>query len=109
MKLSKNFKIIFILLLLHSCVTHGRYFPSDMTWIKLNKTNMKDVKIVLGEPDMIGVDNFYLTWTYHYYNKIIFKPHMIKKLKIYWNKDGSIKYFKFSSNFKKDIKRLVNK
>lgn len=85
-----------------SCATAGKEFPSQMEWIKEGVTKKKDVQLVLGEPYSVGNSGGRETWTYGFYRyKLIGKSHT-KELKVYWNPDGTVGSFSFTSSFPDD-------
>ena len=88
-----------------SCVTGGRLFRSDISWIKKDKTDKEDVKMLLGEPFMVGSSGSVKTWTYGYYRYGLFSKNLLKEIKFYWNKNTTVNHFVFNSNFPSDIVR----
>ncbi|MCX6105898.1 MAG: hypothetical protein NTY08_08725 [Proteobacteria bacterium] len=90
---------------LAGCVTEGRDFHSDVAWIKANKTSMQDVQLLLRDPYSVGNSGGRPTWTYGYYKyKLIGASHQ-KELKFYWNPDGTVSTYGFTSNFPDDTGR----
>jgi hypothetical protein len=87
---------------LAGCVTEGRDFRSDMTWIKDKQTKQSDVKLMLGEPYSIGNSAGRPTWTYGYYHYKLIGKSLQKELKFYWNPDGSVDTYSFTSSFPED-------
>ena len=88
--------------LVTSCVTRGRNFSSETAWLDENKPNKSQVKKIMGDPYKVGSSNGIPTWTYGYYEHQLFGESSIKELKIYWNKEGTVKTYSFSSSFKQD-------
>jgi hypothetical protein len=88
------------------CVTRGRDFSSDLSWIKKNQTSQTDVTRVLGEPTAIGNTGGIPTWTYGFYDYRLFGNSDTKELKFYWNGD-KVQDFSFNSSFPQDRKRLM--
>ena len=86
-----------------SCLTTGKDFPSDLSWLKKEKTSKEDVKLILGEPFAVGNSGGDKTWTYAFYKYKVFGPTIHKDLKIYWNGSGILKHFSFNSSFPEDI------
>ena len=84
------------------CVTEGKDFKSEVTWIKDNQTKRDDVKMVLGEPFAVGNSGGKPTWTYGYYHYKLIGKSLQKELKFYWNPDGSVSSFSFTSSFPED-------
>jgi hypothetical protein len=84
------------------CVTEGRDFRSDTTWIKPNKTNMQDVQLLLRDPYSVGNSSGRPTWTYGFYKYQLIGTSHQKELKFYWNPDGTVANFSFNSNFPDD-------
>ena len=87
------------------CVTVGKDFKSDMTWIKEGHTKQADVSMILGEPRSVGNASGAPTWTYGYYKYKLFGDSCTKELKFYWKKDGTVDQYSFSSSFPDDINR----
>lgn len=87
------------------CVTEGRDFPTDISWIKLNETSKKDVKLVLGDPRSVGQSSGSPTWTFGYYQYRVVGTSHTKELRIFWNPDGTVKNFTFDSNFPDDVRQ----
>jgi hypothetical protein len=90
---------------LASCVTVGKDFKSDTTWIKEGHTKQNDVTLILGEPRSVGNASGSPTWTYGYYQYKLFGDSCTKELKFYWKKDGTVDQFSFNSSFPDDIGR----
>ena len=88
--------------LTQGCVTEGRDFRSDISWIKSNKTTKDDVQLLLRDPYSVGNSGGRPTWTYGYYKYQLIGPSHQKELKLYWNPDGTINTFSFTSNFPDD-------
>lgn len=85
-----------------SCVTRGKDFSSDYSWIKEKKTSKDQVSQALGQPSSKGYSSGKPTWTYGYYKFRLFGNSETKELKIYW--DGKIvDSFSFNSSFKADL------
>jgi hypothetical protein len=89
-----------------ACVTRGRDFSSDLSWIKKGQTSQIDVTRVLGEPTAIGNTGGIPTWTYGFYDYRLFGNSDTKELKFYWNGD-KVQDFSFNSSFPQDRKRLM--
>jgi hypothetical protein len=90
---------------LASCVTVGKDFKSDTSWIKEGHTKQNDVTLILGEPRSVGNASGSPTWTYGYYQYKLFSDSCTKELKFYWKKDGTVDQFSFNSSFPEDISR----
>jgi hypothetical protein len=89
------------------CVTRGKQFSSDTSWIKKNLTKKSDVQMVLGMPYQTGQASSTQTWTYGYYNYSLFGSSNTKELKFYWTPDGAVESFVFSSSFPDDVRRAT--
>ena len=93
------------LILTTACVTRGRDFTSDTSWIKVQKTTQGDVTGVMGAPDRVGNSGGTPTWTYGYYDWSLFGESDTKELKFYFNNDRTVKDFAFNSSFPADRKK----
>jgi hypothetical protein len=89
-----------------ACVTRGRDFSSDLSWVKKGATTQSDVTRLLGEPTAIGNTGGIPTWTYGFYDYRLFGDSDTKELKFYWSGD-KVQDFSFSSSFPQDRKRLM--
>ena len=85
------------------CVTEGRDFPSQLTWLKKGQTKESDVKMVLGDPQRVGNADGVVTSTYGYYRYKLIGNSQTKELKIYWTPTRIVDSFVFSSSFPNDI------
>jgi hypothetical protein len=90
---------------LSACVTEGRDFRSDISWIQPNKTSMQDVKLLLRDPYSVGNSSGKPTWTYGFYRYRLVGASHQKELKFYWNPDGTVGNYSFSSSFPDDTTR----
>ena len=88
-----------------SCATRGTSFPSDVTWIEEKVTLKSDVKNLLGVPYQVGYASGKPTWIYGYYQYKLFGDSYTKELKFYWNRDGTVSNFAFTSSFPSDVKQ----
>lgn len=95
--------VLVTLLLLGGCATRGIQFSSDTNWINESKTNKADVKSVLGEPYSVGYASEKPTWTYGFYQFRLFGQSFTKELKFYWNRDGTVSKYAYSSSFPEDV------
>lgn len=93
------------LMVLSSCFSTGRNFPSRVDWIKKGTTKKKDVELVLGKPFAVGISGGTSTWTYAFYKYELLGRTAYKELKIYWNSNDSIKNYSFNSSFNRDTKK----
>ncbi len=93
------------LLLITSCVTRGRDFSSDVSWLKENMTKKADVQMVLGQPFSVGNSSGTPTWTYGLYKHSLFGQSNTKELKLFFNDDHTIKSFSFNSSFPEDVQK----
>jgi len=91
-----------------SCVTRGKNFSSDTSWIRVDDTKQQEVQQRLGQPFAVGASNTGPSWTYGYYRHNIFGKSLTKELKLSWNDDGSVRVFTFSSSFPEDKQRLIH-
>jgi hypothetical protein len=94
-------------LVIASCVTNGREFPSRFEWIQKNKTRQEDVKLVLGEPQFVGSSDGLPSWTYGLYKYRLFGNSHTKELKLYWNANHTVQSYSFSSSFPDDIQGVT--
>lgn len=85
------------------CITIGRSFNSDISWIVKNETKQKDVILVLGTPQEVGSSGGVPTWTYYYYHYKAVGPDTRKEVKFYWNQDQTVHHFSFTSSASDDI------
>jgi len=95
--------------MLAGCVTEGRDFRSDTAWIKEKKTTQNDVQMVLKEPYAVGNSGGQPTWTYGYYRYRLIGASHQKELKFYWNPDGTVNSYSFTSNFEGDTGSIGGK
>ena len=94
-----------LVFLLSACVTKGRPFPSDLSWITKEVTKKDDVLLLLGRPFMVGSAGGIMTWSYGRYNYHLIGRDYVKELKIYWNDDNTVRDFSFQSSFPSDMQR----
>lgn len=87
------------------CVTNGDDFRSETTWIKEGETKQSDVKMLLGEPYAVGNSSGKPTWTYGFYRYRLFGKSFQKELKIYWNPDGTVSHYSYTSSFPGDTSK----
>lgn len=100
MRVTRMVVIAGMLMSLYGCLSVGRPFESDdLSWIHKNKTTKDDVYYELGEPFRVGSDSGKLTWTYGYYKYSAFGSTRTKDLVIYFNKDGTVESYVFSTSF----------
>jgi outer membrane protein assembly factor BamE (lipoprotein component of BamABCDE complex) len=100
MRLKTMAVIAGMVMVLYGCLSVGRPFESDdLSWIHKNKTAKDDVYDELGEPFRVGSDSGKLTWTYGYYKYSAFGSTRTKDLVIYFNKDGTVESYVFSTSF----------
>jgi hypothetical protein len=90
-----------------ACVTRGRDFSSDISWIKKGQTHQTDVTRFLGAPTAVGSTGGVSTWTYGFYDYRLFGESETKELKLYWANDQKIQDFSFNSSFPQDRQRLM--
>jgi hypothetical protein len=94
---------------LSSCITVGRSFNSDISWIVKDETKQKDVVLVLGGPQEVGSSGGVPTWTYYYYHYKAVGPDTRKEVKFYWNQDQTVNHFSFTSSASDDINQAEAK
>jgi hypothetical protein len=84
------------------CVTNGKDFRSDLSWIKKSSTTKQNVSSLMGEPYSVGNSGGRETWTYGYYRYKLFGKSNQKELKFYWNPSGTVDDYSFTSSFPSD-------
>ena len=89
--------------LLTSCMTTGKSFPSDIAWIVRDATTEEDVELMLGSPSAVGSSDGAKTWTYGYYKYSLFGSASYKELKVYWKPNRKVDHFTFTSSFPEDV------
>ena len=87
---------------LAACVTQGRDFSSDISWIKVGKTTQSDVIAILGSPERVGNAGGTPTWSYGYYDYHLMSESFTKEVKLYWSNDNTVKDYSFTSSFPGD-------
>jgi len=92
-----------VMVVLSSCVTNGKEFPTRFDWIQKGKTRQTDVKLVLGDPQFVGSNDGTPSWTYGYYHYKLFGPSYSKELKLYWSADKTVNSWSFNSSFPDDV------
>ena len=102
-----QFLRLIILFIVSSCITSGREFPSKFDWVQTSKTKQDDVKLILGTPQAVGNSAGIPTWTYGYYKVKINGETLTKEVKFYWNTNGTVQSYSFSSSFPSDIASSV--
>ncbi len=98
--------ILTVFALQTACVTRGRDFSSDLSWVKKNQTTQTDVSRLLGAPTAVGNTGGIPTWTYGFYDYRLFGESETKELKFYWNGE-KLQDFSFNSSFPQDRQRLM--
>ena len=96
---------LLLLLAVSACVTKGRNFHADLSWIKKAETNQQDVLMVLGTPFMVGNSSGVQTWSYGLYHYRIVGRSYVKELKFFWNDDKTVREYSFQSSFPDDLER----
>ena len=94
---------LLIVLALSGCVTKGRNFPTDVSWIKKEQTRQQDVLMILGRPFMVGSSAGITTWSYGFYHYRVVGPSYVKELKFFWNDDKTVRDYSFQSSFPNDF------
>ena len=102
MKVAVGF--ILMVIFTASCVTRGKNFTSDTSWIATKTTTRSEVKSKLGDPFSVGKSSNGVSWTYGYYKHTLFGKSFNKELKFTWNADGTVQAFTFTSSFPQDKK-----
>ena len=97
--------LLLSVVILSACVTKGRHFPSDLSWITKEVTKKDDVLLLLGRPFMVGSAGGIMTWSYGRYNYSLVGRDYIKELKIYWNDDNTVRDYSFQSSFPSDMRK----
>jgi outer membrane protein assembly factor BamE (lipoprotein component of BamABCDE complex) len=88
------------LLAVTGCITVGRdFYSADLHWLKSGTTTRQEVYRILGEPFRTGVDQGKITWTYGCYRYSAFGDTRTKDLVIYYNPDGTVHTYTFSTSF----------
>jgi len=105
----KSIAILMMIAFVGSCVTNGREFNSNMTWIQKGKTKMDDVRLVLGAPQSVGSSSGVPTWTYGYYKYNVFGNGATKEVKFYSNPDQTVNSFSYTSSFPDDVAASNNR
>lgn len=85
------------------CATRGTNFSSEVDWIKKGETTKEEIQRVLGNPYQVGSSSSLPTWTYGFYSYRLFGESYTKELKIYWNREGTVRNYSFSSSFPEDV------
>ena len=98
----RKIAITFVLLSSTACVTRGKNFPSDTSWIRVGDTQKSDVMNLLGEPFSVGRSQNGESWTYGYYRHKLFNVSQVKELKFYWQRGGAVDSYSFNSSFPDD-------
>jgi len=80
----------------------GEDFSSDLSWIKPNVTNQKDIQALLGTPYKVGSASGTPTWTYGFYRFSLVGESHTKELKFYWTPEKKVADYSFSSSFPAD-------
>ncbi len=88
-----------------ACVTKGRNFPADLSWIKKEKTHQREVLMMLGTPFMVGNSSGVQTWSYGLYHYRIVGRSYVRELKFFWNDDKTVREYSFQSSFPDDLER----
>ena len=94
---------LLLVLFLAGCVTKGRNFPADLSWIKKEETRQKDVLMILGMPFMVGNSGGVRTWSYGLYHYRIVGRSYVRELKFFWNEDNTVRDYSFQSSFPEDL------
>jgi len=100
----KLLPVVFFMFLTN-CVTRGKDFNTDVSWIKPDVTKKSDVKMVLGEPYQTGYGSGMPTWIYGYYRYRLFGESHTKELKFYWSENGTVSNISMATSFPNDVKR----
>ncbi len=92
---------------LGGCVTRGKDFSSDLSWLRKNQTSQSEVQRLLGAPTAVGSSGGTPTWTYGFYNYRVFGESATKELKLYWTPDYKVGDFSFNSSMPEDKRRYT--
>ena len=95
--------------LLPACLTVGEEFPTEVTWIAINKTTRPDIEKRVGVPFRVGYDSGLLTFTYAFYRYSVFQPARTKDLTVRFNKEGTVHSYSFASSFPEDKQETLKK
>lgn len=86
------------LCLLQGCISFGKEFPTDVSWIKVKQTTQSEVSKRLGVPQEMGLVSQVKFWSYYHYRFSLFEEHRRRDLKIYWNPDFTVHSFSLSTS-----------
>ena len=88
-----------ILLGLCGCMTVGKQFPAPdgAVAIQINKTTQDEIQKTYGTPNMQGLEDGDLTWTYIYLYTGMFEQTQGQQLTVRFNKDGTVHSYSFNS------------
>ena len=88
-----------VLLLFSGCGTTGKDFDDSRIQKIVNGiSNKNEIKVLLGEPFKIGVQNGFETWTYEYNEYNMIGPSRSKDAIIVFTPDGIVKSHQYMVN-----------
>lgn len=91
------------LIFIAGCVKFGSDFSPRMTErIAIGKTTTKDILQMFGPPYQRGVENGMPKWRYYYGKKTLGQPEISRDLTLWFNPNGTVKSYDFTSNFPED-------
>jgi len=87
------------LLLIVSCATVGKDFPTDpVTLIKMGETTKTDIRRMFGEPWRTGIENGQKTWTFGYYKYRLFGETVTRDLVVRFDDRDRVASYTFSTS-----------
>ena len=96
--LFRGLALVGVLWLFGGCLSFGKEFSTDTSWIKVKETSQSEVTQKLGVPQEIGLVSGVKFWSYYYYEFSLLEDHSRRDLKIYWNSDLTVKSYSLSSS-----------
>ena len=87
-----------LILILASCATVGRQFPTgDVQRIVIGTTTKQTVTDIFGPPWRIGLEDGTRTWTYGYYKYRLFGESTTYDLVVRFNDSGIVTSYSFNT------------
>ena len=87
------------LLVIMSCATVGRDFPTDLvTQIQIGKTTQAEINRLFGMPWRTGIENGDRTWTYGYYRYRLFGESTTRDLVVRFDERGLVNSYSFNTS-----------
>lgn len=91
--------------LLSGCITTGKDFKNDLSWLRKSKTTKEDVKLVLGTPYAVGDSNGVEVWTYAFLKyQLIPNGFQHRELKLFWNAQNALGQYSYMSSFPEETR-----